>query len=1624
MKKILILLFLLVGFSFADVVAERYDDGEIHRALPSWIDLSDAETTSFAEGGTVLNLSDRNYISYMSKTYSSLTVFNDGRISFGDLTTDLDRDMESYLQPLSVPQNFGTSFRWKSIVDANSNYFTVIEMGPFQYRGKSYSVQSSFFIDGEIQVQLWQNDVAHAKPELQNWMLPVLFNGSVKNRPAKKQFSKMEVYGKNGLRPGWIAKSFDGYGVQISEPIGTGKGLQVQMGSSADAGGLLAGDYSREHPVVGGIRNVEVLLSSPIQSEDSLCIWYFNDFGKTYLANYPSLKKNQTFARFSPNDYTQQWNGPFYTSAYITRPAPAFKFQQAKAKNTGMQFTIQRILYNLKQLPSIQFLRPKPYRLTFSISGNGRVSMNTPLGNSPITLYEGEKASAAIIGKAGSSIRKISVNGKDVLTEGELVSKKSQTASIQTVRNESHYSSLFKAYGEKPYSKIDFDITAMNEDVNVVIEFAPCSSRVLAVIPEMQKTTSYLDAENLANGRKFASARFKDGFGTVVQTQDSLATGKYIVSAVYSDALGKSKYEPMAFVRDTTALGYMDMACEACVTAANNYYDGTDSTDRPNAENNAFTEFDPRYENKTGSFGRQAGIAKTSFEYQQQVPESYGLPASFAVDFLDTAYLSESGLSKAYSARLKNPGGKHLTVTRDAEGRYIQNITDEKGRTVSTWSFDGTSTLVSINEFDEYDRLIRTYLKDFPAFADTFHYDAKGRLLSKKSNDRGLVEYAYDSLGNLRFTRTARQKAMGSNYFTANVYDSEGRIIAIGEVRGGHSFSAPDIQIATAAFTPTVRTLFGKPLADTLALYGVNLDKELLENILSQMEGVRDYDVGAVIAYDSEGNPVSVKMNSYDRIGRKSKRWTIYLFDNVPALQLSYTYNLSDEPVASTYSEWDGNGWAQKSARTRTYDNRGRLVETRENGSLLAGYEYSANGNVIAKHYYDVGNEVFTKSVIRDVYGRPVTLNYKRGAVDLYSESISYESPLSARQSEVERVWNAAGSAGHLVENAGYAYDYLGRLTGMFGSRNASYRYDRLGRLTLKTEGQEVVGYDYKNAGFYRPSGMTISGRSYTPTDYYRYDASGNVWFDLYSRAVYELDSRALPEKVRLYREIPTGISQENLADFEPQERASVLMAYDENGQRLHYAFFGGGSESAEATFPGVGAYRREGADSAYFLDRADLVAGGFRRGGTAYFPVTDVQGNVRGYANTSGVQSAYAYYPYGALTDLAHDDAEDSKRWQGKEFDSDLNKYYFGARFYDPVFGLWLSPDPANQFADPYTYGGDPLNYIDPNGESVTAAIVVGAIVGAAIGASISAVNCSGANEVGCGRVMAQGAAMGAVAGAASGGVGSAVSGAIGGVGGAIAGGASGGATSGTINYLGNSVTGNGSVDGMGLWTAFWQGAFGGAVSGGVGAYMGNASWNLLGNRGAEIFASGLGSGIGSKLNGNSFWDGFAQGAVLGLASSVLTGLISPDFEYDGNNLGEAKLQKGDIVGWGPDGSVVSGGILAVTGEDFSHVGVVDEDAEGLFIREATGEGKQIRTELTVNKYQDRPYKVYGNRRIAQPYVEQKYGYNLVETNCTSQATRWTGMSYANNPGILYRRMNGITPFYRSSTWQGYHLW
>ena len=45
----------------------------------------------------------------------------------------------------------------------------------------------------------------------------------------------------------------------------------------------------------------------------------------------------------------------------------------------------------------------------------------------------------------------------------------------------------------------------------------------------------------------------------------------------------------------------------------------------------------------------------------------------------------------------------------------------------------------------------------------------------------------------------------------------------------------------------------------------------------------------------------------------------------------------------------------------------------------------------------------------------------------------------------------------------------------------------------------------------------------------------------------------------------------------------------------------------------------------------------------------------------------------------------------------------YFGARYLDPMLGMWISVDPARQFSSPYLYAGNgynPINSFDPDGD------------------------------------------------------------------------------------------------------------------------------------------------------------------------------------------------------------------------------------------------------------------------------------------------------------------------------------
>ena len=317
-----------------------------------------------------------------------------------------------------------------------------------------------------------------------------------------------------------------------------------------------------------------------------------------------------------------------------------------------------------------------------------------------------------------------------------------------------------------------------------------------------------------------------------------------------------------------------------------------------------------------------------------------------------------------------------------------------------------------------------------------------------------------------------------------------------------------------------------------------------------------------------------------------------------------------------------------------------------------------------------------------------------------------------------------------------------------------------------------------------------------------------------------------------------------------PGAEYSVDIAYDENGDRVWYSYSGTVSDKGftEITVPGVGVYRAEkvnGTNGYFRLVRMDLVAGGFRdAGGSAHFPVKDAQGNVRGYASAAGLGSAYDYYPYGTAVDLSVNGSDDRRRWQDKEFDGEHGKYYFGARYFDPFFALWASPDPAGQFANPYTYGGDPVNFVDPNGEFVIAAVLAGAAVGAVIGGGTAAYQC---NVHGQGDCSASSVATSAVVGAAAGAAGGLAAGAV------------------SASGIGASIVGStGLASHSGFWAAFAGGAMEGGFSGAAAGYANYSMKVLMGQTdgwdwGDLSKAMLLGMGTGSAIGGLS--SGIAYG-------------------------------------------------------------------------------------------------------------------------------------------------------------------
>ncbi|MCK9182189.1 MAG: hypothetical protein M0P13_04830, partial [Fibrobacteraceae bacterium] len=423
MKRIsyLVLLFALSLFAATEgtIASPRYADGQVHLGLPGWVDMSDAESSVLSgsvpgttDNTTLIALDNDHVITYEGKTYSALSVYPDGRIALGNVNVNLDDGLVPYVRPVKSMVNLTSSFKWKLFSEDLGNHidhYTAIQLGPFSFQDDIYTqylCQILFYSDGEIQVQLWSmgslswiaaepTTNRRTLPEWSEKMAPSFYDGHrirvIPDERVAKDWTQV-LYGAEGLRPGWIGKSFKTDAVSIHEDTEPYRNLVVDFGTIKDAGGLLAYDNSREHPVVGSFYGLDIITKTVTKLGTPVYFWYFNEIDGTYYNKYPSIKDGvsarswvselkeyldqinlfsspaQSSLSYSvyPSDYAYSWDklGPWNFSGNDDliefRPAPAVKFQVVGTPPVDTKFSIISIRYYLKQQQSVQFLPPKP----------------------------------------------------------------------------------------------------------------------------------------------------------------------------------------------------------------------------------------------------------------------------------------------------------------------------------------------------------------------------------------------------------------------------------------------------------------------------------------------------------------------------------------------------------------------------------------------------------------------------------------------------------------------------------------------------------------------------------------------------------------------------------------------------------------------------------------------------------------------------------------------------------------------------------------------------------------------------------------------------------------------------------------------------------------------------------------------------------------------------------------------------------------------------------------------------------------------------------------------------------------------------------------------------------------
>ncbi|MFS8146340.1 RHS repeat-associated core domain-containing protein [Rhizobium sp. BR 249] len=704
----------------------------------------------------------------------------------------------------------------------------------------------------------------------------------------------------------------------------------------------------------------------------------------------------------------------------------------------------------------------------------------------------------------------------------------------------------------------------------------------------------------------------------------------------------------------------------------------------------------------------------------------YGYTHSGSGNYVNTRYENEGNPTLqavlTYSPRTNGSGEVFSRTYYDGLGRPWRVETPGASATGPTRITDTV-----------YDSRGNAYATAFPRFSNETaqwtirSYDWQDRVIKQLNPDKTSATYNY---------YTYLPKISGTDnvpYYYVSYYDEEGRyrpyhigtwdnvICQVGRVGSGNVIRY------SATFDGLGRlTKVNEPanIDDTNgARWTYTYD--LLGNRLT----ASDPDLGNwSYAYDDASRLIrqtdargAVTTMTYDQMGRVIRKEVTEPGATVPTLLAENSY---DEPAATGQSHNAGMLTKAENANatvtyTRFYNGAGdkSITSTTIDGvTSTTTVEHGPTGKTTAISYAP-STVAVGETTLPWLYNDADLLSSMPGLIDstsyeadgqtktiTYINGVTTSFAYSPTRRWLDRVTTAKGAT-VLMDNQ-YSRDKLGRIktiAGLTANDNWTYSYDDLGRLTGADNGGDntldetysyspngnllsrtrIGAYTYPNPAAIRPHAATQIGSKTIS-----YDANGNMLSDGTRTLTWDASNRL---------------------STVTQNGATVTLAYGPDGARVKKSWAFGTTLYPDANVeidrstPGTDIY------TLYPHPDAKIVITAGSTVQDKFFLHRDHLASVRQVTNESGTlveQTGYA--AYGEATNTTF---QTKKSYIGERFDAETGLMYLNARYYDPAFGRFISPDdwdPTKEGVgtNRYSYSeNDPVNKSDPNGHFVEGA-------------------------------------------------------------------------------------------------------------------------------------------------------------------------------------------------------------------------------------------------------------------------------------------------------------------------------